>query len=145
MKHILSFTLISLTAALLTACGGGQIIGSKAPPDELAVIEGPSLALPPDYDLRPPQDGEGVEESLVSDTDEMVFGVGKPAAPADPADSWLLKKTGATKADPRIRAKLTQEQKVIQKEEKKGWFTKKKEELFGGNEEAKTAEELSQE
>jgi Protein of unknown function (DUF3035) len=107
------------TALLLAACGGsaGKLMG-KSMPDETQVIDGPTLALPPQYELRPPREAADYETVLRAqktvEAQELITGVSgtavAPAIGAVPAgDDWLLKQTSqqvGVVADPGVREDL---------------------------------------
>ena len=89
--HLLS--IIALCA--MSACGGksvGESLGvSRDAPDEYTVVSRPSLAVPPDFNLRPPQPGEAPREPTADEAARSII-TGKPqTAPADPAKLELPK------------------------------------------------------
>ena len=137
--------LFLLLAVLLAACGGnaGKLMG-KGLPDETQVIDGPSLALPPQYELRPPREAADYESVLREqkriEFQGMVTGT-SATAPMDAAavvdsvvsgtvvpatDAWILDKvshqTGVL-PDPNVRDDLKE---LLPEEEaaksKKGLF-----------------------
>jgi hypothetical protein len=132
--RILPLSLI-LTALLLSACDGQEIRESvgltNEAPDEFVVVSRPPLSVPPDFDLRPPRPGEvraaesterqakGLilkEDPNQAATIEELQPASKTVETAvDPvitsdakssAESSILSKLGAEKADPEIRTKL---------------------------------------
>lgn len=140
-------------ALMLAACGGsaGKLMG-KSLPDETQVIDGPTLALPPQFELRPPRQAadyesvlraqKGVEARNLITTGTSATAVNTPAAadvsgavPA--ADEWLVDKTAAQTgvvADPNVREELvnkTPEEIKATKDAKakKGLFSR----WFGGS------------
>ena len=115
--------IVAFSAVALSACGG---ITSKTAPDELAVIEGPSLAIPPSYDLRPPRSGvEQSYEERRAARDILLSSEGAKVESTSP-DSWLIDAAGGSARNPNIREELEREleAKAEKKEEKKkkGWF-----------------------
>lgn len=91
-------------AALLGGCG--QIRGAmgldKDAPDEFQVVARAPLALPPNYDLRPPEPGADRPQEL-SPTDTAaarILGRSAPAAPAAPASSVF----GTNMSGPTVQA-----------------------------------------
>ena len=119
-------------ALLLAACGGsaGKLVG-KSLPDETQVIDGPTLALPPQYELRPPRESADYESVLraqkTAEAQSLITGVsGTAVAPASgevPAtDAWLVKQTSqqvGVVADPGVREDLRiKTPKELQEEEK---------------------------
>ncbi|MBI1363183.1 MAG: DUF3035 domain-containing protein [Proteobacteria bacterium] len=121
---------LAATTVLLAACGSTPLLSSHTAPDEMAVVEGPSLALPPDFELRPPS---GTSKTATPIKDEPIDarailnkdaqGVSATVAKPDAADSWLIKAAGGDKADPDIREKLTEKPKEEEKKEK-GFFSR---------------------
>ena len=65
-KKLVNLLVIGCSAAMLGACGGipdiEDVVGSSSrAPDERQVPVHQLLAMPPDYQLRPPADGSNVE------------------------------------------------------------------------------------
>lgn len=134
-----------LLPLVLTACSGGemrQTLGlDRKAPDEFVVYARPPLSVPPEFDLKPPRPGEEGPHSVSTEAQARKALLGTQAKPssldgmdADPAvatavvpvleadapsaaQSSFLKKAGAEKADPNIRADLRQD--VIAAPEKK--------------------------
>ena len=98
-------------SALLAGCG--QLISGGGMPDEMAVVSGPPLTLPPNFELRPPSEQQANRAEALSKEDSSASAqatlMGQTAhknkAPKNKAD-WLLKKAGADQANPDIRQKL---------------------------------------
>ncbi len=119
MPIALTVTVLAATAVALTACGetSGKLLG-KSLPDETQVIDGPTLALPPQFDLRPPRESQDYESvlraqkgeearSLITGTSATVPVDATAAVPA--GDEWLVNKTAAQTgvvADPGVREDL---------------------------------------
>lgn len=120
--RISTFALAS--TIVLAGCAGGTNVLKKKLPDETRVIDGPSLALPPNFDLRPPREAADYESVLRAqktiEAQSLITGVAPatgaaaPAADVPEADAWLVNKVGAqagVAADPNVRADLeSQEQ-----------------------------------
>lgn len=116
--------------ALLAGCETIKNPLERTLPDETQVIAGPSLALPPSFELRPPVSGEASEALLRLPSVQNVSGTSAGA------DAWLLNQAqvqAGTVADPSIREDLdikVVEEKALDKEaeKKKGllqrWFKK---------------------
>lgn len=119
------FLPILIVSFVVTACGGnGGLVASRGAPDELRVIDAPPLTLPPNFDLRPPREGEKGKltvrkhaqqaQQIVLQTDGQ-----KPSQGAD----WLVKQAGGDERDPDIRLKLDVEAEVEEVEEaNQSWF-----------------------
>jgi hypothetical protein len=86
-----AIALAALAAGSLGACGGvRETLGleKKAAPDEFQVTTRQPLALPPNYQLRPPQPGAApLEPAVTQQAKQTVFGkeAGKPAGGIVPA------------------------------------------------------------
>lgn len=78
-------------ATLLAGCGGFRdVLGtSKDPPDEFQVVQRAPLALPPNYDLRPPEPGSQRPQELspTASAAERILGRRAVAATAPGASS----------------------------------------------------------
>jgi predicted small lipoprotein YifL len=133
MNKLSVFALVLATMAGLCACGDTHLLSSRGAPDELSVVEGPSLELPPDFELRPPSEGAtNVSVPLKDESIDARKILNQPAARAasdtpktDTADAWLVKAAGGDKADPDIREKLT-DKPALEEEKKseKGFFSR---------------------
>lgn len=117
------------SALLVTACDGAadvrsQLGVSRRSPDEFSVVTNAPLALPPDFNLRPPQPGAAPTQGTRPETtaSTAVFGATLPTGPAagtptgvaaaqppSALEQQFLSRAGATNADPAIRATLNQE------------------------------------
>jgi len=94
-------------------------------PDEFMVVDHPSLAMPPDFALKPPRPGvsaisgdnpsEKAAKALYgADKMELVPEQGSNSLQVQalsPAEQMLVSQSGADKADPHIRAELDRESK----------------------------------
>lgn len=124
MRKIVTLALVSVA---VVACGQTKLLG-KSLPDETQVVDGPTLALPPSFELRPPRDAKDYEGALrvqqQADVQGMLTGVSAtvPAAGSAAQDAWLVDKVGAGQAD--IRAQLEQDAALPKEEKKQGLFGK---------------------
>lgn len=111
-----------LAVAGVAGCGEEmrQSIGlGNQPPDEFAVVTRAPLALPPDYNLRPPTPGvrrpqeaeirDEVRQTLVRSASASTT----PTGETSPAESALLQRAGASTADPGIRSKVDSESAAL--------------------------------
>ena len=102
--------LLALGTITLTGC-----LSAKGGPDEMAVIEGPGLALPPSFELRPPQDvvtRDIVKETTAEASQKVLFGSKTPQASKiskKDLSSWVLSSAGADKRQENIRDVIDQE------------------------------------
>lgn len=142
MSH--SRTLALLALALLPACSSGTVKNTlgleRAAPDEFRVVSRPPLSVPPQFNLRPPANGEaapgqtpaskqaealmrgqsapGGEVTLTpGSADTAVVPVTSSSMPSSSAESEFLKRAGADKADRGVRDKLAEDHMVRQQEE----------------------------
>ena len=135
MKRSILIAALGLLAAL-AGCGDvADTLGlGRNPPDEFAVVDRPPLALPPDFELRPPKPGAprpqeenttkrastmlfGANTNVGNTTDHDSFMAGAPPAEESRTDAEkaLLEAAGATRAEPNIREIVDREasQKVV--------------------------------
>ncbi|NTU76504.1 MAG: DUF3035 domain-containing protein [Alphaproteobacteria bacterium] len=129
MKRFLPFAALGFVA-LLSGCGGvNEALGfGRNAPDEFAVVDRPPLALPPDFELRPPRPGapRPQEVNMKQRASTMLFGAtSKDANVVEKGDAAegkegtstaksetekaLLESAGAAKAEPEIRALIDRE------------------------------------
>lgn len=127
---------------LLSACGETNPF-ARSLPDETQVVDGPTLALPPQFDLRPPREAADYEAVLrsqkaqeaqnliVTGTSETTAVTPAGDAAAVPAgDDWLLEQSAAQSgvvADPNVRQELATKspeevKAAAEAEKKKGLF-----------------------
>jgi|GEM_PF-2034466 len=122
-----------MTAVLLAGCAKDGGIFTSSLPDETRVVDGPSLALPPQYDLRPPREAKDFDAQLRAQNElnaaqSMITGVSPTAAiSADGAvsatsgggdDQWLVDKAAQQSgvvADPNVRQELDAQAAAEQK------------------------------
>lgn len=135
MKKYAAVAVLGL-AALVAGCSDfAETLGfGRNPPDEFAVVDRPPLALPPDFDLRPPKPGAprpqednptrqasammfGPDAKIANTPDRNAFLSGAVPAAGDRSDAEksLLDSAGAAQADPHIRDTVDREaaQKVV--------------------------------
>ncbi len=128
-NRIAALALAAIATAGIAGCSGGvkETLGleKRQAPDEFQVTTRQPLALPPNYQLRPPQPGAApLEAAVTQQARQTVFGKDSPAAAggstivnAKPGEAnavpgfqrlsageqALLTRAGATNADPNIR------------------------------------------
>jgi hypothetical protein len=116
---------MGLTLALGACSNIGEQLGlSKKSPDEFRVVAHEPLALPPDFQLRPPEPGaprpqEGTTQQQAQVAVFRAIPQSNPApsgnADADltPGEQALLKSAGTERAEPNIRQLINQETSEI--------------------------------
>ncbi len=121
-------TIVLSSVAVLTLAGcsnAKEELGlTRRAPDEFAVTKRAPLSMPPGYALAPPRPGapRPQEQSAADAARSSVFGdqaqvqTGDMVAPAGDAESALLNKVGAERADPGIRYKVDQETAAMAKD-----------------------------
>ena len=100
----LTLSLLCGTALVASGCGGVKNPLQRTLPDETQVLAGPSLALPPSFELRPPREGTDTNEALLRTPGSTVGAVSGTTT-----DAWLIQRAqseAGTVADPTIRADL---------------------------------------
>lgn len=158
----LGFLAMSAAAIALAGCGETKLL-TRTLPDETRVVDGPSLALPPDYQLRPPREAADYETMLnrqkTAEAQALIVGAaaGTSATAVAPetnsgavpaSDDWLVRQTqqqGGITTDPNVRQTLEEETKQPEEEAKKGfwqgWFGGKSKDTETKNHDAAAKEE----
>ena len=95
----------------------GCISTSGKAPDELSVIEGPPLWLPPDYELRPPR--EASSDNLRRGPQSLQTDI---PTETSASEEWFLEQAGAEKRDPNIRTELVDDQVAEEEAKEKESF-----------------------
>lgn len=117
MRHCKKF-LFAAALLLLAACSDTkERLGlTRSLPDEFAVVKRAPLALPPDYNLRPPQPGAPRPQEPAADAlaREVVLGDAAAQVSADidnlsKGEYLLLEQAGATTVDAEIRRRVDAE------------------------------------
>jgi hypothetical protein len=116
----------------LTACEGikEQFGLNKQPPDEFRIQAQAPLSMPPDFNLRPPQQGAArpQEGTAQQQARRAVFRAGESAGAAangtsagagrSPGERALLAAAGVARADPNIRATVDRESGLLNEQDK---------------------------
>lgn len=102
----------------LTSCSGAkeQLGLTRSAPDEFAVVKRAPLAMPPNYQLRPPQPGAQRPQEQVMSTaaQEAVFGHNSTGnTEASSGEGALLQQAGAGHVDPNIRQRVDAETSAV--------------------------------
>ncbi len=137
LSVLLAFAGLTAAAALAGCSGARETLGleKKPAPDEFAVTTRQPLALPPNFQLRPPQPGAAPLETAVTEkAKQTVFGRDPKATPTgasasaaanagDPAvpgfqrlsagEQAILARAGASNADPNIRILVDRDSQQI--------------------------------
>jgi hypothetical protein len=117
MRFLRSLFVLAVASVALSACGSvREDLGlGRSPPDEFAVIDRPPLAMPPDFNLRPPVPGAPRPQEIdpsVHASDALFGAADKPVsgnAKLSPAEKALIAQTGGDKSSPDIRATINNE------------------------------------
>ena len=123
-------------ALLLVSCGGSApLVGNKKLPDEMAVVAGPPLTLPPNFELRPPQQkrlsqAEALRAEDASTKAQTILVGEVNTKNQGEVDPWIAEQAGTRKADPNIRQVLDAENAPPAPEKDNGFLG-----LFGGDDE----------
>jgi hypothetical protein len=93
----------------------------KTPPDEFTVVQGASLTLPPDFELRPPRSPsdkpttptttDKARQIVFRQTDAKTKAEQNATSEFTPGEQALLDKAGAADIDPAIRQMVDKETK----------------------------------
>jgi len=114
-----SLVVLAMAASGCTSLRSALGIDKNAP-DEFTVVSRAPLTLPPDYNLRPPQEvgGKPATPNPTEQARQTVFRVADPRASGPnptanpnltPGEAALLTKAGAGTADPKIRQTVNEE------------------------------------
>lgn len=95
---------LCLAGLALSACGSS----GRTVPDEFVISRQAPLAVPPDYNLRPPRPGEPRPQDISPQGQalEALFGPGIQAPPMSQSEQSMLDAAGATRMDGEIRSTL---------------------------------------
>jgi hypothetical protein len=103
MRKFAPLILLTGTAAMLTACGGGGGLFNRERPDEFAVQRQAPLVVPPDFTLTPPAPGapRPAEGTASEQALEALFG---GPAPRSRIEASVIDRAGG--AAPSIRSQV---------------------------------------
>lgn len=103
MRKLANLIVLTGTAAMLAACGGGGGVFNRERPDEFAVQRQAPLVVPPDFTLTPPAPGapRPAEGTASEQALEAIFG---GPAPRSRVEASVLDRAGA--AAPGIRSQV---------------------------------------
>ncbi|AMW34698.1 DUF3035 domain-containing protein [Haematospirillum jordaniae] len=121
----LSLCIVALAGGGLSGCGGEtrRALGlDKRSPDEFAVVSRAPLTVPPDFRLRPPEQGAPRPQELSTSDQarDAVFGgrVQARRVATTRGEGALLKLAGVDQSIPGIRSIVDRETSVFAREEK---------------------------
>ena len=123
--------LIAILALMVQGCA---LVGSPVP-DETRVVDGPSLSLPPDFELKPPSELSKKDNSYkAAEKAQGVLLGSKATTVKEDDESWLVNQAGM--ADSAIREQLEAEEAAEKEVENAGWFAN----MWGSTEEVSESE-----
>ena len=110
---------LSIISISLMGCGSqlAKILGTdKMPPDEFTILTKPPLIIPPEYNLRPPSEGEIRPEPQQSSRDLQAILFGNSSASNQFSTSEINAMTGSGVAEsiPNIREVLDSEMRDVE-------------------------------
>jgi hypothetical protein len=115
-RSAVNLGLIAALASLsLGACSSlGQVVGgSKVAPDEFRIVTKPTLAKPPEYNVRPRPPGAALPQVLVSDVSANdTFGV-TTGQNASAGEIIFVRKAGAAVVNRNVRSQIDYEASEI--------------------------------
>lgn len=135
------FIALVLVSTALTGCLGS----GKKGPNEMAVLDSVPLTLPPNFELRPPREGESRAVQMANAKAEALI-LGKnvedemKSQTPKAADNWLVEKAGGEMRNLSIRELMAEEARKNGEQEEKGVFSK----LLDDTPEDPTLEELAE-
>lgn len=120
-KNSFSFVVCACLMALSGCSSTKDNLGlTKKSPDEFAVLTRAPLAMPPDFNLRPPAPGmpRPQEQATNEKARGAVFGSEAGAESADKTDGEkaLLARAGVQQADPNVRRTIDAESRDIEQD-----------------------------
>ena len=129
-----STKLVLTAAVLLAGCANDGLFKSSLP-DETRVVDGPSLALPPQYNLRPPQEAKDYDAQLrqqkaLDTAEDLITGTSpttvvsgsEDVSSTGDVDQWFIDKAAQQSgvvADPNVRQELAVQDQSDKKEKAK--------------------------
>lgn len=127
-KNNLLFGGVLLSLLALTACSNVKeaigIGGGKKVPDEFNVVSRAPLTVPPAYNLRPPAPGQPdlVQQRQKEQAKQTLLGNNtqprnRLISGQTPGESALLRRAGASGADPKIREQILKDNQAISEQE----------------------------
>jgi hypothetical protein len=125
-RFFLSAVVVVGAAVAVSGCSGAKrALGmQKTAPDEFAVVSHGPLAMPPDYDLRPPVPGADRPQDLPPSEQARSALIGRAKLDAmrsqgmSRGEVGLLAKAGAENVTPEIRSTLDKESSVFAGEQR---------------------------
>ncbi|MEE3295455.1 MAG: DUF3035 domain-containing protein [Pseudomonadota bacterium] len=110
---------LSIISISLMGCGSdlAKVLGTdKMPPDEFTILTKPPLIIPPEYNLRPPAEGEVRSEPQQSSRELQAILFGNSSASKEFSTSELNVMTGSGVGEsiPNIREVLDSEMRDVE-------------------------------
>lgn len=130
----IKFIIIPIIAIVLQGCG--SLFAGNTIPDETRVVDGPSLTIPPDFELKAPSELQKRDTSYkaAEKAKGVLLGAKKIKAMPKGNEGWLVKQAGT--ANSGIREQLEAEENAKKVTKKSTWFSN----MWGGDKEAEDEE-----
>jgi len=110
---------LSIISISLMGCGSelAKVLGTdKMPPDEFTILTKPPLIIPPEYNLRPPAEGEIRPEPQQSSRDlqAILFGNSSASNQFSTSELNVMTGSGVGESIPNIREVLDSEMRDVE-------------------------------
>lgn len=111
-KSLFRLGMLGLAVVMLAGCSNvkQQLGVGRHSPDEFTVVKRAPLSLPPEYNLRPPGEGEKPAQTKPQQQARtIILGASETTVKAEDGEEALLQKAGYYNANPEIRKVIDQE------------------------------------
>ena len=114
-----TFLVLSIVSISLMGCGSelAKVLGTnKMPPDEFTILTKPLLIIPPEYNLRPPAEGEVRPEPQQSSRElqAILFGNSSASDQFSTSELNVMTGSGVGESIPNIREVLDSEMRDVE-------------------------------
>lgn len=111
-KSLFRLGMLGLAVVMLAGCSNvkQQLGVGRHSPDEFTVVKRAPLSLPPEYNLRPPGEGEKPAQTKPrQQARTIILGASESTVKAEDGEEALLQKAGFYDANPEIRKVIDRE------------------------------------